>query len=522
MHKASVQFDSPARFFLPLSRFILAVRGIPLLLRNPARRWWLIAPIALLLTLAGGLTYYAGVQRAAQAASQETLQTTLARRGSIVLSAGGTGTLLAANQSDLTFKATGKLAKMYVKVGDKVEAGQLLAELDNVTQQLKLAQARANLGALTSVSAIGSAQQSMAGAAKNLQSAQLQLEYLISPEVYYWENEVAKYEKAVRVAQTAATAAPTDKAAQENLKKALAVLDFGQDKMKLAKKDYHDYAESTFGVETVDPVTKQSEYYLGTPSDADILKARQDVTIAEGALNDAKNLYRAVTGGRVAKDASGSGLIALEQARLDLKTAQDNLDATKIVAPYSGTIVSISAQLGPVSAVATPVGSTAATNPLRSTSIMAIADMSHLYVQTYVDESDYAKFKVGNAAEIVFDVLPDQTLTGKVTQVDPTLNTSSGSAVVSGLVELDPTSADLLLGMSASVNVIAAKAENVVVVPLAALHEYSPGQYAVFVMRDGQLKPQLVEVGLKDLVSAEIKSGLQPGDTVSTGLLATR
>ena len=51
----------------------------------------------------------------------------------------------------------------------------------------------------------------------------------------------------------------------------------------------------------------------------------------------------------------------------------------------------------------------------------------------------------------------------------------------------------------------------------AALHEYSPGQYAVFVMRGGKLSVDFVQVGLKDLVSAEIKSGLQPGDVISTG-----
>ena len=93
---------------------------------------------------------------------------------------------------------------------------------------------------------------------------------------------------------------------------------------------------------------------------------------------------------------------------------------------------------------------------------------------------------------------------------------------MSGLVQMDPTSADLLLGMGASVTVISAETENAVLVPLSALHEYSTGKYAVFVMRNGKLTVQFVEVGLEDLVNAEIKSGLQVGDVVSTGLLATK
>ncbi len=70
--------------------------------------------------------------------------------------------------------------------------------------------------------------------------------------------------------------------------------------------------------------------------------------------------------------------------------------------------------------------------------------------------------------------LPDQTFKGKVTEVDPALDTSSGTAVVSGLVELDPTKANLLMGMSASVTVIAGQAQNAVLVPLTALHQIPP------------------------------------------------
>ena len=74
---------------------------------------------------------------------------------------------------------------------------------------------------------------------------------------------------------------------------------------------------------------------------------------------------------------------------------------------------------------------------------------------------------------------------------------------MSGLVQLDPTSADLLLGMGGSVSVIAAQAQNAVLVPLTALHVDSAGKYSVLVMRNGELVTQDVRVGLKDLVNAD-------------------
>jgi len=87
---------------------------------------------------------------------------------------------------------------------------------------------------------------------------------------------------------------------------------------------------------------------------------------------------------------------------------------------------------------------------------------------------------------------------------------------------MDPTKANLLMGMSASVDIIVARTQNAVLVPLAALHEYTPGKYAVFVMRNGKLSVDFVEVGLKDQINAEITSGLKTGDIVSTGLVGTK
>jgi RND family efflux transporter MFP subunit len=190
-----------------------------------------------------------------------------------------------------------------------------------------------------------------------------------------------------------------------------------------------------------------------------------------------------------------------------VESAKAALDATQIYAPVDGTIMSVSAQLG---------------DNVSSSAIIVMGDLSQLYIKTYVDESDYAMFKVGNTASIVFNALPDQTFTGKVVEVDPQLDTSSGSSVVSGLVELDPTTTDLLMGMSASVDIIVGRSQDVVLVPLVALHEYTPGKFALFVMRNGKLSVDFVEVGLKDQVNAEIKSGLKVGDVVSTGLVGTK
>ncbi len=477
------------------------------LLSDRRKRWRLILPAIAVIAVGGGLIYYQAARSASQKAQQAVPQTTVARRGDIVLSTSGTGTLQAANQKDLAFGSSGTLAQLNVKVGDQVKQGQLLAQLDNSSQQLQYQQAQQNLDGLTSASAIGAAQTALATATANLQSANLQLQYLISPDVYYWDNQVRQDALALQEAQAAAALSPNDASAQAKVKKAQAVLAYVKDKLQGAQDDYKDYVIETFTVKKYDHAINKEVSQVLWPTDAEITKARQDIVIDQGAVNDAQNLYNALTGGPVPANASGSGLVALQQAKLDLQTAKTNVEATQLVAPFSGTVVAVDAQVG---------------DSVDTSTVITIADMSQIYMQTYVDQSDFSMFKVGNTASIVFDALPEQTFTGKVTQVDPALDTSSGSAVVSGLVQVDPSAANLLIGMTGTVNVIGAQARNVVIVPVAALHEYAPGKYEVYVMRNGKPMATPVEVGLEDPVNAEIKSGLQPGDVVSTGTVAAK
>jgi HlyD family secretion protein len=70
------------------------------------------------------------------------------------------------------------------------------------------------------------------------------------------------------------------------------------------------------------------------------------------------------------------------------------------------------------------------------------------------------------------------------------------------------------VGLNAAVDVSAGRAEGAVLVPVEALRELSPGEYAIFVMEVGEPKLRTVEVGLMDFTMAEITSGLEPGEIV--------
>jgi multidrug efflux pump subunit AcrA (membrane-fusion protein) len=75
--------------------------------------------------------------------------------------------------------------------------------------------------------------------------------------------------------------------------------------------------------------------------------------------------------------------------------------------------------------------------------------------------------------------------------------------------------------MNAAIDVIGGRAEGVLLVPVEALRELGPGEYAVFVVVDGEPQLRSVEVGLMDLTFAEIRSGLTAGEIVTTGVVET-
>jgi multidrug efflux pump subunit AcrA (membrane-fusion protein) len=492
------------------STVIPKLKEIPTLLKDRKKRWWVIAPGIVVLAAIGGLIYYEAVVVPAQqtaAAAQPVMQTATVRRGNITLSASGTGTLVAANQVQLGFGSSGKLIELDVKVGDQVQAGQVLAKIDNTSQAIQLVQAKRAMSNLTSSVAIATAQKNLATAEASVYSTKNQLIYLISPRVFFDEQQIADAQQTLDQAKAAAGSAPTSDQ-QKAIDNATSKLKSAQAALSGDMLWYNqNYVKTYFTVMVKDPITRQMTKTVQAPTDADISAARAAYAAAQASVQEAQWYLTAITGGTVPDNATGTDLNTFEQAKLTLQAAQEAYDGTQLAAPFAGVVTTVGAQLG---------------DSVGSSAIITVADMSKLYIQTYIDEADYAMFKVGNPATIVFDALPNLTLTGKVVEVDPALATSSGTSAVSGMVQLDPTSTNLLLGMSAAVNVIAGDAQNAVLVPVAALHETTPGNYSVFVVQFGQLKLTPVTIGLQDLINAEVKSGLQPGDVVSTGIVGTK
>jgi HlyD family secretion protein len=470
------------------------------------KTWWII--LAVIVVLIGGSTaYYQIIAASAQATSIETLQTSVARKGDLTIYASGTGSLTALDQVDLGFKTSGQVSQINVSVGDVVQTGDVLAVIDDNSAQVQYTQAKRNLLELTSSSAVASAEEAIAAAETEVNTSISQLAYLISPEVYYWETEVEKAKIELEAARAALEKSPNDTDLQAALEKKEAYLDFAEDKLEGNWYFYdHEYLANTFTVWD----KSSNKKYINAPTDADIKEARAALSQAKASLLEAQYLYAALTGGEIPEDATGSGLSELEQAKLDLESAQVNLEGTKITAPIGGTVMSIDMSIGDT------VGTSA---------VITVADLSQQNLQVFLDESDWTNVQNGYKAEVIFDILPDSTFIGEVIQVDPGLYTENNSSVVRAVVRLtdeDESRFNLPLGTSAAVDIIGGEAEDTVLIPIEALHETTTGEYAVFVMESGEPRLHPVEIGIQDITYVEIKSGVEQGDIVTTGIAETQ
>jgi HlyD family secretion protein len=232
--------------------------------------------------------------------------------------------------------------------------------------------------------------------------------------------------------------------------------------------------------------------------------------VAQANLDKARQTYDSY------KDGPAPG--ELTQAQNELASAKAQLAEAKstqavlnLVAPMDGTIVTVDANVGEY------VGTTA---------IITLADLNKVELDVSLDETDLDKVAVGYSANVTFDALPDKTYTGKVTAVNPTLQDVSNVQTIVARVVLDQTGIDpgvtLPIGLNASVDVIAGQADNAILIPVEALRQIAPNEYAVFVVENGELKLHTVTIGLQDLTSVQILSGLTAGQIVSTGAVETK
>jgi HlyD family secretion protein len=465
------------------------------------------------------------------ASAATNVATATVTRGTLTATVNTAGNIQAHQQADLSFGQSGTVKAINVEVGERVKAGDVLAELD--TADLDLQQRNAQVSLKTAQAQLAqtenpNTEQDIADAQAKVDSAQAAYDKVaagasqadLASAKAQLASAQAAYDAAVKSAGTSDSSLTSAAAAFEKARIAVQQAQSDYDKvawrgdvgasaqaqaLQSATIDYdsakaaYEALAATSASDAKSKVASAAASLQSAKANLDALKNQvtaADLAAAQATLTQAKNDLATLLAGPdaitldIAQNQVAQAQIALDQAQLALQQA-------RIVAPFDGIITQVNVKVGQAA----------------SSSAIQIADLDHLEVVVNMAEVDVNRVQVGQKADITLDAVPDETVQGTVAQVAPAGVVSSGVVNYPVTVALDNPTASVKTGMTASPNIIVEQRDNVLMVPNRAVRTVSR-QKVVTVLFEGQQIQTPVQVGLSNDTMSEITSGLQEGDTV--------
>ena len=355
------------------------------------------------------------------------------------------GQLVAVNPLlPLGFEVGGRVLTLQVKAGDVVAAGEVIATLDDVALQ----------------EGVATATLQVAQAEITLAQAQASLDALVN-----WEAD--DYAIAVAEANLAAanaayeSAQNQDAAAGNSLTSAAVTVDQAERNLAQAQEAYDVAHEPARDWELNDPFRSEalkaeregtarnleyaqenlavarSQYYLAVANlnNDTALSAQVSVVQAEQALAQAQ--HGPTEAEIVAAELQvAQAEVGLEQGQFALTQAENNLAKVALLAPWSGTIVSVETTVGAVVGAGTPIA--------------ILLDTANIqFHTTNFSERDLAQIEVGQEVEMILKSYPATPLIGSVAGVAPQSSGMVGDAAVfTVMIDLAETELVLRPGMS--------------------------------------------------------------------------
>jgi len=202
---------------------------------------------------------------------------------------------------------------------------------------------------------------------------------------------------------------------------------------------------------------------------------------------------------------------AIAAAQASLAQAREPLQHVTLTAPIDGTVTDVGLETGQrVTGAAVVMGPGAA--GLSGT--VEIQDLARLRVRAEASEIDLPKLSIGQGATVTLDALEDAQLKGSVCEIGTIGTQVEGVTNYEVTICLPEAEPRLRAGMTATVNVVIARREGVLLVPTEAVRLVDGQATVTVVGGDGRTSDVPVETGLTNGGQTEIVSGLSEGQTI--------
>ena len=293
------------------------------------------------------------------------------------------------DDSAVASKTTGRILEVRVREGDTLNAGDVIALLDDAQIRAREDQARA---ALSEAEAKGAAAQQQIGV---LQQQLLQSRLQVGQSKLDTQGHVKQAEAELAAAQS-------DLAQQQA---SYSIAAFDKDAYtRLAKSGAVSERQGLQAAATAD---QQAAAVAAAKRRVEAAQAA--VTTAQGTLSnpDIHESQVALVRSQIAQQQAevASAAAQTQQAQAQLAEAEDNRNDLTIRAPFAGTVVTRAAEPGEMIAA--------------GTAIVTLLDLTKVYLRGFVPEGQIGEVKVGQAAHIYLDSDPHTPIDAYVSRIDP-------------------------------------------------------------------------------------------------------
>jgi HlyD family secretion protein len=430
----------------------------------------------------------------AQATAGET-RSAVVERGTLLVAVSASGSIEPQSSVGLTFESPGQVTDVPVKVGNHVEAGDVLAQLDTRQLELQVHQAQATLAAAKAQLAqlkAGPQPEEVAAAEADLRAAQAQV-----------SNAAANLDQLRSGPTEAQIAAAETQVAQAELQHKVALLEY--DRVRAIEAKEETIEQAAYDLYTAEKSLAAAQAALEDAragTDADDLRAAQanvDSAVAQQDAAQARlDLLLAGPSDEQVADAEAQ----VERAQAALEQAELGLERATLHAPFDGVVARVNVSAGEMA----PVGLPAVT----------LLAPSGLQAAIGVDELDVGRLALGQAAQVTLDALPDVTLHGTVKSIAPAATIDQGGVTYYDvIVILEPTDAPVRADMTANVTIVVEELTDVLTIPLWVVRvDRITGQTYVNQRIGGELERVDVALGVRYEGTAQVLDGLAEGDEV--------
>lgn len=501
-----------------------------------------------------------------------------AKKGEISQVVSESGIVKKGDEINLGFKSPGRIEKIFVKVGEKVAAGQLLAKLDTSQLLIQLKEAQSSLESVQiqykkllagpsaeeikiAQVAVDNAKISFESAKKNLEDIEkvsekkleqayeqalnvlydvelksynalettrsIQKEYFPYEYVLYNDPETLKVKEEIEKMENFYTQIknylekikinPASDIIDSSIPEIKKILDSIYQSLSIVRQTCESglYADK---ISSTDKASLDAQKTNIITVLTNVSTNQQNISLTKASntsnINTAKNQVLSAEGFLKKAEEELSKLLAPARQE-DIDLYKAKINQTQASVDFLKNQIEESKIISPTAGQITKIRKKAGEMVQLAEPVISFLSENEYQIEVDIYEEEIVKIKINDPAEIKFTALPGKIFKGKVISIDPTEEIIENVVYYKVTVSIEQPPSEIKPGMTTDVVIKTAQKENVLLIPKSAVKE-KDGKKIVQILENKIIKEKEIQIGLIGNDAVEVVSGLKEDDELIT------